>query len=289
MREFARPAAALMFASLQLVMTGHGIAGSASSEITFSPHRAVYDLKLDGSSTGSGVADVTGRIVYELTGSSCEGYAQSMRFVTQTTTQEGETQLTDFRSSSWEAVPARRMRFSSMNVQNEQPTERTQGAAAREQLAGPVTVELARPAQRTIELARDVYFPIQHSMALITAAREGKRILAVDLFDGSETGDKVYATSSVIGRLVVPGAKKTLALLKDGDKLDRVPSWPVSVSYFKQGAEKGDATPLYEMSFRIHDNGVTSSLRIDHGEFAIRGDLKELVYLEVSKCASAKP
>lgn len=176
-----------------------------------------------------------------------------------------------------------------MNVQNEQPTERTQGAAAREQLAGPVTVELARPAQRTIELARDVYFPIQHSMALITAAREGKRILAVDLFDGSETGDKVYATSSVIGRLVVPGAKKTLALLKDGDKLDRVPSWPVSVSYFKQGAEKGDATPLYEMSFRIHDNGVTSSLRIDHGEFAIRGDLKELVYLEVSKCASAKP
>ncbi len=60
----------------------------------FAPHRAIYDLSLDETNSGSGVAGVSGRIVYELTGSPCEGYAQSMRFVTQTVTQEGDTQVT---------------------------------------------------------------------------------------------------------------------------------------------------------------------------------------------------
>jgi hypothetical protein len=43
------------------------------------------------------------------------------------------------------------------------------------------------------------------------------------------------------------------------------------------------------MSYRFHENGVTSSLRIDHGEFAIKGDLKELSYLEAGKCPPEKP
>lgn len=288
-------AATAAFAVLLLMSAAVPLqAGSAAAdrnEVVFVPHRAVYDLSLDSSSSASGVADVAGRIVYELSGSRCEGYAQSMRFVTQTVNQQGDTQTTDLRTSSWEEVPAKRLRFSTSTFQNEVQAEQTQGEAKRAEAAGPVTVQLARPDERDFELDSDIYFPIQHSMTIIKAAREGRFIFAADLFDGSETGDKVYATSTAIGRQFKEGQGAPIALAKGKgrDALDDVPSWPVLVSYYAPDTGNADAVPLYEMNYRFHENGVTSSLRINHGDFAIRGDLKELTYFEASPCKGAGP
>lgn len=260
------------------------VAGPANGDIVFAPHRAVYDLSLDGAKSGSGVAAVSGRIVYELSGSPCEGYAQSMRFVTQTFNQEGDVQTTDLRTSSWEEVPAKRLRFSTSTYQNEVPAEQTQGVATRSKASGAATVELMRPSEKEVTLAGNIYFPIQHSMAIIEAARAGKIILSANLFDGSETGDKIYVTSTAIGKQIKAGGGASISLTKGTGGLDKVPSWPISVGYFPPADEKGDAVPLYEMSYRFHENGVTSSLRINHGDFAIRGELKELSYSEASSC-----
>lgn len=264
-------------------------AAPAAADVVFAPHRAVYDLSLDDAKSGSGVAAVTGRIVYELNGSGCEGYAQSMRFVTQTFNQEGDVQTTDLRTSSWEEVPARRLRFSTSTYQNEIPAEQTQGVAKRAQGSGNATVELVRPAEREVQLPGNIYFPIQHSMAIIRSAREGKIVLAADLFDGSETGDKIYATSTAMGRQIKAGEGAAITLTKGAGGLDSVPSWPISVSYFAPAVAKGDAVPLYEMSYRFHENGVTSNLRINHGDFAIRGEIKELTYFEASACNTPAP
>lgn len=265
-------------------------AGAASGkEVVFVPHRAVYDLSLDGVSTASGVAAVDGRIVYELSGSRCEGYAQSMRFVTQTLNQQGDVQTTDLRTSSWEEVPAKRLRFSTSTFQNEVQAEQTQGEATRAQGNGAATVDLVRPEKREFPLDGNIYFPIQHSMAIIQAAREKRFIFSANLFDGSETGDKIYATSTAIGRPLKDGHGAPIALAKGSDGLDDIPSWPILVSYYAPDAGKADAVPLYEMSYRFHENGVTSSLRINHGDFAIKGELKELTYFEASPCTAKGP
>lgn len=264
-------------------------AAPALKEVVFAPHRAVYDLSLDSARSSSGVAGVNGRIVYELTGNACEGYAQSMRFVTQTLNQDGDVQLTDLRTSSWEEVPARRLRFSTSSYQNEIQAEQTQGIAKRAQASGEAAVELSRPSKKTAKLSGNIYFPIQHSMAIIQAARAGRTILAADLFDGSESGEKIYATSTAIGRQSKAGDVAKLSLAKGIAALDRVPSWPITVSYFPPADVRGDTVPLYEMSYRFHENGVTSRLRINHGDFAINGDLKELTYLEVSPCKNPTP
>jgi hypothetical protein len=264
-------------------------AAPALKDVVFAPHRAIYDLSLDVARSSSGVAGVNGRIVYELTGNACEGYAQSMRFVTQTLNQEGDIQLTDLRTSSWEEVPARKLRFSTSSYQNEILAEQTQGIAKRPQGKGTATVDLSRPGKKEVKLAGDVYFPIQHSMAIIQAARAGRTILSADLYDGSESGEKIYTTSTAIGRQSKAGEVAKLSLAKGIAELDRVPSWPITVSYFAPSTERADAVPLYEMSYRFHENGVTSSLRINHGDFAIKGDLKELTYLESSPCKNPAP
>ena len=294
MRDRARKRAWGVTASALAVvgaLLGPNAAGAepALKEVVFAPHRAIYDLSLDSVQSGSGVAGVNGRIVYELSGNACEGYAQSMRFVTQTLNQEGDVQTTDLRTSSWEEVPARRLRFSTSTFQNEIAAEQTQGVAKRTQASGAATVALVRPEKREAKLSGNIYFPIQHSMAIIQAARAGRTILAADLFDGSETGDKIYATSTAIGRQLKPGAGPVVSLAKGTADLDRVPSWPISVSYFPTTQGPGDTIPLYEMSYRFHENGVTSALRINHGDFAIKGELKELTYFEPSPCKNPTP
>ncbi|HEX2842762.1 cell envelope integrity EipB family protein [Hyphomicrobium sp.] len=264
-------------------------AAPALKEVVFAPHRAIYDLSLESAKSGSGVAGVNGRIVYELSGNACEGYAQSMRFVTQTLNQEGEIQTTDLRTSSWEEVPALRLRFSTSTYQNDIAADQTQGVAKRTQPNGAVSVDLGKPTRRQVPLSGDIYFPIQHSMAIIQAARAGRTIFAADLFDGSESGDKVYSTSTAIGRQTKPGGGAVISLAKGSADLDRVPSWPVSVSYFPAAQAQGDTIPLYEMSYRFHENGVTSSLTINHGDFSIKGELKELTYFEASPCKVPSP
>lgn len=255
--------------------------------VSFLPHRAVYEITLARSSAGSGVSEMTGRMVYELTGSACEGFTQNMRFVTRSANQEGTETVNDLRTSSWEETAGKRLRFSSTQYQNETLAEASQGDAARNRPSDTAAtlVELTRPAKKLVTLPGDLYFPMQHATALIEAAKSGKTLLAANLYDGSEKGEKFYATTAVIGKRVEPGAVTNMASMKNGERLAQFVSWPMAISYFEGGKDKQDSPPAYELSFRYFENGISNDLKIDYGEFAIQGTMKELEFLPVSKCA----
>lgn len=256
---------------------------AAGGGIMLAPHRAVYEMTLANTRGGTGVTAVSGRMVYELTGSACEGYTQNMRFVTQLTNQGGTSMITDLRSSSWEEGNGRRFRFNSTQLRNEKPTEATAGDAARAN-ADDIKVELTKPSKKGLSLSARVYFPVQHSIALLQAAQVGKQSFRADLYDGSEKGEKVYDTVSIIGRLRLPGANQQLPSVKNTEALDQQKAWPVSIGYFEPGSDKTDAVPVYELTFLFFENGVSRKLFIDYGEFAIRGELKEIVFHTPSKC-----
>jgi hypothetical protein len=255
---------------------------AAGDGILLAPHRAIYEMTLANARGGSGVTSVAGRMVYELTGSVCEGYTQNMRFVTSMVNQNGSTVVTDLRSSSWEEGNGKRFRFNSSQFRDEKATEVTSGDAAR--VAGDVKVELTKPAKKDLSLRSGVYFPIQHSIALINAARAGKTSFRADLFDGSEKGEKVYDTISAIGRPLARGGNAMLRAVKNADRLDNLAAWPVSIGYFEPGSDRSDAVPVYELSFLFFENGVSRKLLIDYGEFAIQGELKEITFTESAKC-----
>ena len=256
---------------------------AAGKDILLAPHRAVYEMTLVATRGGTGVSAVSGRMVYELTGSVCEGYTQNVRFVTQMTNQ-GETMLTDLRSSSWEEGSGRRFRFNSSQFRDEKPTEATAGDAARANTADDIKVELTMPAKKGLSLSARVYFPIQHTIALLQAAKSGKATFRADLYDGSEKGEKVYDTVSIIGRHRPRGANRQLPFVKNVEALSGLEAWPVSIGYFEPGSDHTDALPVYELSFLFFENGVSRRLVIDYGEFSIRGDLKEIVFHPPSKC-----
>jgi hypothetical protein len=256
----------------------------AAEAVRFAPHRAVYDITLERAATGSGVVELTGRMVYELQGSRCEGYTQNMRFVTRMIQQDGSEQLNDLRTSTWEDVLARRLRFNSTQLRDLKLVEETTGDARDDAAGQEIAVELKSPEQRALKLKGSVYFPMRHSEALVVAAREGRRQLVADLYDGSEKGEKVYVTSAVIGKGASGGEAGLPPKLAGRESLAHIASWPVSIGYFEPGAQGRDVVPSYELSFRIYENGVSSRLVIDYGEFSVRGELTELTYYPATDC-----
>ncbi|HJZ30739.1 MAG TPA: cell envelope integrity EipB family protein [Hyphomicrobiaceae bacterium] len=256
--------------------------------IVLAPHRAIYEMTLAEARGGAGVTAVSGRMVYELTGSACEGYTQNMRFVTQMSNQKGGATLTDLRSSSWEEGTGKRFRFNSSQFRDEKPTEATAGDAARQHGADAAKVELTKPSAKHLALPQRVYFPIQHSIALLEAARTGKRLFRADLYDGSEKGEKVYDTISMIGHMIPAGDNRKLPRVKNAERLDGIAAWPVSIGYFEPNSDKTDAVPVYELTFWFFENGVSRKLFIDYGEFAIQGELSQITFHEPSKCEAGK-
>ncbi len=265
---------------------GTAIHPAAAAELApFAPHRAVYDLSLGDSTAGSGVTGITGRMVYELKGSPCDGYTQNMRFVTVMTNQDGAETVSDLRNSSWEEADAKKLRFSSTQYQNDELADSSQGNALRTKGATPVVgVDLVKPAKKRLSLPTDIYFPMQHASTLVQAAKSGVKMFTANLYDGSEKGEKYYLTNTIIGKKFGTGPDASPGTFKGASRLADVESWPMTISYFEPGKDREDQTPSYELSFRYFEDGVTSDLKIDYGEFSIKGELKELTFLDPDKC-----
>ena len=71
---------------------------------------------------------------------------------------------------------------------------------------------------------------------LIEAAHAGKSLLEVAVYDGSEQGEKIYQSLSVIGRRIEPD-KKPEDAAADKDALAGLARWPVTISYFDKVAK----------------------------------------------------
>lgn len=279
----------LLVGALSLSLSGLWLPAEAAA-IQFLPHRAVYDIVLARASPGSGITDMTGRMVYELVGNECAGYSQKMRFVTRITGRDGEAQVNDLRTTTWEQSEGRQLRFSTKQFRNDQLEETTEGDAERGAGDNGVEVRLKKPGQKQLQLNGDVMFPIQHSLALIEAAKGNEKTLEAELYDGSEKGEKVYLTNASIGKAVreegkLKGVSREIAAKTN---LTAHTAWPMAISYYDAKVETGDMVPSYELSFHLYDNGVSSKLYIDYGDFAIEGTLADLIMLEKMPCERPK-
>ena len=280
----ARAPTAALGASVLFLLVPLQSGSAAPDGIVLAPHRAIYELTLATTRGGTGVSAVMGRMAYDLTGSPCDGYTQNMRFVTRMTNQSGNAVVTDLRSSTWEDARGKRFRFDSSQYRDEKATDTTVGDAARPGASEDIKVELTKPAKKNISIPSRVYFPVQHTIALLNAAKATKTSFRADLYDGSEKGEKVYDTVAAIGRAQGAGSNRQLPQIKSAERLDGLKGWPVSIAYFEPGSGKQDALPVYELSFLMFENGVSRKLYIDYGEFALQGDLTEITFYPPSKC-----
>ncbi|MCX5514549.1 cell envelope integrity EipB family protein [Kaistia algarum] len=236
-------------------------------------HRAVYDLVLDMDNSSDKVSDAEGRMVYEFAGSACEGYTTKLRFVTRVSDEDGNARLTDVATTTFEDVLGKTFNFSTKSFVDGTISEDSTGTA--ERIKDKVEVKMAKPKARRFEITRNFQFPNQHLQTIIDAALRGEHFMQIDLFDGSDKGEKVYATSAVIGKLNSGADDFGDEAVAKSAGIDKARHWPVTISYF-DGPVDGEQSPTYELSFILYENGITRRMRFDYGDFALTGKLVKL-------------
>ena len=208
----------------------------------------------------SQLAGVRGRILYDFGGNACQGYSLEFRQVSELDSGEGKVSTSDLRSTTWEGADAKSFKFTSQNFVDENLVDRW------------TAMPNARPPRRrspwksrskkvSVSLP-GVVFPTEHMVRVINAARAGQSVLNFPVYDGSETGDKVFDTLTVIGHEIAPEERNHDDAAAAEAKLASVPRWPVTVSYFetRQEDENSEQTPAYAIGFELYANGISRAL-----------------------------
>jgi hypothetical protein len=246
------------------------------------PHRAVYDLQLLRTSEGANVGSVSGRMAYEVSGSECDGWTVNFRLVNRFDYKEGTSRLFDTQSSSWETGDGKAMNYSEKEyVDNKQEGEKRLSVARTDKnSAGEVSISL--PKEKKISISAETVFPMRHQLRLMDAAAKGETRDVSLVYDGSDE-EKTVRAISTIGKKINAGEGK-----KDKDNaqaapLRSLPSWPVTIGYYPSD-ESNAETPLYQINFDMYENGVSTGLVMDYGNFALAGKLAHLELLKAETC-----
>jgi hypothetical protein len=271
----------LISASVALAAASPALAGS----VPLLPHQALYELSLKKVRSSASVESVKGRILYVFTGSLCEGYTTEFRQISHLDSGEGKSTYSDLHSVNWEEGRGKSFRFKIETRMNDTAASVVEGAAERR--ADKIVVKLKQPVSKTLTLDGSTLFPSQQVERILEAAKAGQTFLQLQVYDGSDTGEKVYSTMTVIGQ-PIPGDRVT-ATADPGvadDRLKTATRWPVTVSYFEPGAKPadGEQTPVYAMSFELYENGVSRELALDYNDFVIGGGMSRFDVKDAKPC-----
>jgi EipB-like len=271
------------------VAVGLGLADkpahAAASGGPFLAHQALYELRLVKSRGSNSINSARGRILYNFSGSACEGYTSEFRQVSELDSGEGKLTLSDLRSTSWEDGAGKSYHFKVDARMNDSDSTPVDGVA--ERVGDHITVKLKQPVSKSFTLDGSTVFPTEQVQRIIEAAREGKSVLELMVYDGSDNGEKVYNTLSVIGQ-PIPGDRTVAAPDPStaNEVMKSLTRWPVTVSYYDRDAKAkdGEQTPVYAMSFELYENGVSRALVLDYNDFVISGALGKFEVKDTKPC-----
>jgi len=269
-----------VFASAVLILCAQSARGepAQSKKVALASHRAVYELSLLKSTGTKSPTAAQGRIAFDFTGSACEGYVQDFRQMTELQPAEGPARISDMHSATFEDADGRSYEFKIQTTIDHNTAEASDGKAVRS-AAGEVWVTLRKPKHAKFRLDPSVVFPTEHMRRILAAAEAGETVLELKVYDGSESGEKLYETTTFIGQPQTGPAVEKAANIPELGSMKR---WPVSISYFEAG--KSDQVPAYVLSFDLYENGISRALKLDYGDFVLGGEMSSLQLLNSPAC-----
>lgn len=256
-------------------MVGVSDRAYAQDDVTNSivPHRALYEIDLVSTRSGSPVVNVDGEMMYQWK-PACEGWNTQHRFhLFYEYTDNPSVKITsDF--STFEGLDRRSLSFSSRRKSDHILLDEYRGHAELGESGGVVTYSI--PKDLSHDLSEETILPTQHTAQLISAMRRGDKFFTATVFDGSdETGAVVI--NGFIGAPVSTGGEASAPLpTKDGieSRLLQSPARNIRLAFFPEASE--EATPDYEMDMVFQENGIIREMTIRYDDFSVRQTLKAL-------------
>ena len=174
--SFPIPVRALVFSVAATLgsgfASGPALAGASGP---FLAHQALYELKLVKARGTNAISGARGRILYNFSGSACEGYTSEFRQVSELDSGEGKVTLSDLRSHSWEDAAGKSYRFKIDTRMNDADSAPIDGMA--ERVGDHITVKLKQPVAKTFELDGKTVFQPSRSSTLSPPRARASRCL----------------------------------------------------------------------------------------------------------------
>jgi hypothetical protein len=263
----------LATAGLAAVLCATDFGAGAAGGAELAPHRAAYKMTLGGAASGSGISGASGAMLVEW-GDSCDGWTIEQRYRLKINHAEGPDSEIGISFVTWEAKDGLSYRFNVRKLRDGETSETLKGMARLDGRGKAGRAEFSQPEPIEIDLPAGTMFPTAHTLALIEAAMSGRKFLAVPVFDGGEF-EGALQVSGVIGRRIEPDRASKEALLKG-------PSWMMRMGFYKPDSSAPE--PDYEVGMRVFENGVTSLIVLDYGNFKVNGTLDKVEALPKPSC-----
>ncbi len=240
-----------------------GLPAPPQPPVPLAAHHALYTLTLDSGREGDIVA-ATGTMGYEVI-DACDGWAVRQRLDMTVTNNDGQDihMVSDY--ATWESKDGLKLRFHMKQTTDSAVTSQTDGDASLQRAGGPGEVHYTMPKDSTATLPAGTLFPMAHTEAIITAARGGKKFLALPLFDGTDENGAEDSSIAILD-WKQPFATKW-ALLSD------LPSTRVRLAFFDRKPDT--VTPNYQVGMRYWENGVADDMQMDFGDFVMNAKMTE--------------
>ena len=139
-------------------------AGPSAEEISFTPHKAIYDVRTTKVNQGEQLLNIEGEMVFIIE-SSCDGWISDHSFVLNYDYADTPRIKAKNHISTYESYDGTQFEFISNGYRNEKVTNSTKGYA--EILDKKKTAYFITPKEQSIELPETAIFPMQHTYALL--------------------------------------------------------------------------------------------------------------------------
>lgn len=244
------------------------------------PHKAVYNINMIATHSGSQVVGISGKMSYELH-KKCDAWITNHQFTLLYSYAEGPGMRIESDFTTYEASDGSGLNFASRRTRDGTPYQELRGVASMGKGKGDGKASYNAPKGLSYDLKAGTLFPVAHTTKLAQHAREGKTFYPAIVFDGSDE-DGPLEISSFIGSKANPTVVRSDAI--DGGLL-KSPAWNVRMAVFNDAQDEEESD--YEMDMVFHENGIISGMKIEYDDFSVKQTLVSLEEISADSCASA--
>ncbi len=263
-----------LFLSFWLAPVALHAAGS-----TLVPHKALYDIDLVATRSGSQIVNISGRMFYEWT-PDCEAWTTTHRFDLNYEYADSPAMHIQSDFSTYELFDGSALNFTSRRRRDGDMYQELRGQAEMEQGEEGEAV-FTMPEGIAFDLTPGTMFPMDHTLELIDRARGGDKFFTATVFDGSDEEGPIEINSFIGSKA---NALAQITPSKDIDmSLVNTPAWNVRMAVFPVLSDEEIAD--YEMDMVFHENGVISDMLIEYDNFSVTQKLIALEKTRNDGCA----
>jgi len=269
----------LLLISAMTMMSAPSFAGAADGAKGLVAHKAVYDIDLVATHSGSQILNISGDMTYEWK-PSCDAWVTDHRFKLfyEYADSPGMRIASDF--TTYEKFDGSDFHFSSRRHRDGEMYQEIRGSAdSHAGKAGKAVFSM--PTGVKYDLVSGTKFPMGHTLEVIKRAESGNKFYSAQVFDGSDEEGPIEI-NTFIGNTVssderAKGAKIDSSLL-DGR------AWSMRMAVFpaKDQEEESD----YEMQMVFHENGIISDMIIEYDDFSVKQKLISLEKITADPCGA---